>query len=119
MLFIGYNQCQILKFHLILQQRMRADHDINLTLLNFFVDSPLLLEWCRANKACCADVIMRKLLRQLLVMLSRKHLRRCHERTLIPSLRTGKQSCSRNDRLSRSNISLDQAVHHTIATHIC
>ena len=120
MLFIGNDQCKVLIDHFFLDQRVCPDDHRIRKQLNALIGISFLL-WhkgtCHQNHRYVKPELP-AVFQKRLIVLSRKHFRRCHDRRLQSVVRHLRHCKECHDRLSRSDISLNQTLHHIVSVYI-
>ena len=119
-LFIRDHQRQLIVLDLFLDQRMGSHDDICLVIPDFLIGQSF-LPGCHGTghqNRNFVDTMGLKQLQHTLIMLLCQHLRRHHQRPLEAIICSMKQSQDSNNRLTGTDIPLDQTVHHQTASKI-
>ena len=121
-LFVRHYKAQPVKLNLFLNQRVSADNKLCLPALDSGIGLPLLFRChgtCKENRFhfFLQPAVLQQL-RHRLSMLSGKHFRRSHQRSLVSVFRRRKQGQHRYHGLPGAHVSLDQPVHDRLAGQI-
>ena len=112
------DEAEILEFGLFRQDRVRADHDVDITLLQ-----PLarLLRFLRGDEAREAPDIEREAVEasgEVLVMLAGEQSGRCDHRDLLAVHRRDEGRAQRDLGLAEADIAADEAIHRLAAFEV-
>ena len=118
MLLIRHHESEAVKRHPFLNQRVRSDDDVDLMCGESGQHLRMLLLCEVPREKAHADTERRQKLPQAVIMLARKNLRRCHQRTLTAALHRLDEGKERNRRLARANVPLHKATHGQRSLHI-
>ena len=118
MLLIRHHESEAVKRHPLLNQRVRSDDDVDLMCGESGQHLRMLLLCEPPREEAHADTEWRQKLPQAVIMLARKNLRRCHQRTLTAALHRLDEGKERNRRLARANVTLYEAPHGQRSLHI-
>ena len=100
MLLIRHHESEAVKCHPLLNQRVRSDDDVDLMRGESGQHLRMLLLCEPPREEAHADTEWRQKLPQAVIMLARKNLRRCHQRTLTAALHRLDEGKERNRRLA-------------------
>src|SRR5262245_57914548 len=117
MLFINDNQAQIFKLHILLQQSMGSDQNVDVTAHGLLEDFRDLLRGQETADHFNAYRVIAKPLPKSLEMLLRQNRRRRQHGNLLAALDGKKSRSHRYFGLAVTDITADQAVHRFSALH--
>ncbi len=117
-LFIDHDKSKLGKLHILLDYRMGTDHYINFASFNFLEDFRPFFGSDTASQQPTPNSTFFKQCSERTDMLAGKDFSGCHQCRLV-SVRNGCENCiNRHDRLSATNIPLEQAVHGCFAGNV-
>ncbi len=117
-LLVHHHQAQILEAHIVLQQAMGADDDVDLAVAQVFQQGGLLLGGAHARQAGDAQRPVGEAVAEVLLVLLHQQGGRRQHANLLAGARGGEAGAQRHLGLAEADITADHAVHRLGAGQI-